>query len=116
MNSFGATNSNSRREAAASPSASVLAFVDVSPEADHFDVDNFDGIIDGIDDADVADPEPVAALQFSGQGFDIVMVKGIFGEFIKGGIEAADGDGIRLLVKFDGLSGKFYLIHRGGSP
>ncbi len=41
----------------------LLPLVNVTPEADHFDVDSPDGIVDGIDDADITDPEPIAALQ-----------------------------------------------------
>lgn len=92
-----------------------LFFIDITPKANHFDVDDFDGVIDGIDDPEIADPQPEAALQFTAERFDVVVVKRVFCQTIKGGIETADSCGVRFLIELGDLSGKFYLIHRGES-
>ena len=55
-----------------------LPFIDVTPKADHFDVDDFDSIFDGVDNPDVTDPQSVTALQFTTEGLNVTMVEGIF--------------------------------------
>ncbi len=95
--------------------SSDLLLVHVAPKADHFDVDDFDGVIDGIDDPDVADSQPETALQFTAERFDVVVIERVFRQTVKGGIETAGCCGVRFLIKLGCFSGKLYLIHRGES-
>ena len=55
-----------------------LWFINVAPEADHFDVDNLGIVVDGIDDPDIANSQPEAALQCTTERFYIVVVARVF--------------------------------------
>lgn len=56
----------------------ILPFIYVAPKTDHFDIDDFDGVINGIDDPDVANPKAVTALQFTAKRFDVVVIERVF--------------------------------------
>jgi hypothetical protein len=53
-------------------------FVDIASKADYLDVDNLERLINGIDYANVASAQAVAALEFTTERLDVVLVKRIY--------------------------------------
>jgi hypothetical protein len=52
----------------------MSSLVHIAPKTDHFNKDGFRCLINRIDNANVANPHPQAALQLTGQRLDAVMM------------------------------------------